>query len=684
MANDLLSDEPAARVNIDSARADAETVDALFQTILGRPINDDRFKAENDGTKSVRYWVQRLVNSQEFKNTFLAKHNARMPSENYISDATYRVPSLSKSNPPSLVLVTGSCMTESWKRVIENAYPETEIRHQLFNNASELEDIAEDELRKANFQIVQIPIRSIVSESEYFSVSLSEEGRTQVEKMFQSSVARVRRNLDAALKYNRAVGITTFVLNFAKPQANPIGRMLPKYDLFNFSYYVDELNRELYRMIEAEQSVYMIDYDEITATLGKRFIQDDLISHVNHGSFLGGTHGKYDIHLTPPGPIDQMFEPKKRDAILAIFNECVAAYDTILPNTKIKIVIFDLDGTLWRGVPADHDEIGGHLTEGWPTSILEAAAFLKKRGILLALASKNDPEVAKSIWTKLYEKRFPLSNFVSAKFSWSPKVESIAEILKETNLLPGNCLFVDDNPLEREQAQIAFPDLKVISGPIYNWRRTLLWGTELQVPYVTKESIARTESIQSMIQREVIRSEVNEDDYLSDLKISILVERIDRVDHKKFPRAFELLNKTNQFNMTGRRWTEQEMLKYFAEGGSLHAADVSDRLTDYGLTAVMLSKGNECTQIVMSCRIFGLRVEFAVVKTFLESSGAAPCLLFLDTGKNKLCRKFLEKLTVSVPVEPIIGDAASLCFPDNYVVSPELTAPVTVQLPQIG
>ena len=668
----------SGKLDIQQAAADADTVELLFQTILGRRIGNDQFKKDHDNAHSVHYWVQRLLASEEFKSRFLAKYGATARSNDYIRDPDYRVPALDSPAPPSLVLVTGSCMTDPWTTIIHDAYPGIQVQHQIFNNASELEDVPEQELQRAAFQIVQIPLRSVVHELDYFLPDLSAQGAALLEQAFQRSVEALRQNLDAALKYNRQMGIPVFVLNFAAPQSNPLGFLQPKYELSNFSHYIRELNRELHGMIRGEKNVHLIDYDEITAVLGKRFIQDDLVSHINHASCMEDTQTSDDIHLTPFGSIREIYELKNRDATLAVFNECLACYNIVSSDRKIKLVIFDLDGTLWRGVPADRDDIGPHLTEGWPLSMVEAAMFLKKRGILLAIASKNDPDNARRIWDTLYGKRFPLSNFVSTKFGWGPKVDSIAQILQETNLLPGNCLFVDDNPIEREQVKLAFPDIKMLTGPIFTWRRTLLWAAELQVPYVTRESIGRTESIQGSIQRETTRKGLSDEDYLRDLHLTVKVESIRGSDHTKFPRSFELLNKTNQFNTTGRRWSVQELDQYFADGGALLVAEVSDRLTDYGLTAILMYRDGECTQIVMSCRVFGLRVEFALFSEFLRLGTANLCILFRDTGKNALCRKFLDKLGVPVAAEQVTEHAIALHLPREYHLSEGLTDLVTV------
>ena len=305
-------------------------------------------------------------------------------------------------------------------------------------------------------------------------------------------------------------------------------------------------------------------------------------------------------------------------------------------------MIFDLDGTLWRGIAAEADDLDYHFTEGWPLGLLEAASVLKKRGILIAIASKNELTNVEAAWSQLYERRFPLSNFVSVKANWNPKVLNIGEILAETNLLPDNVLFVDDNPIEREQVALTYPEMHIISGPISTWRRTLLWGTELQVPFITTELSDRTELIKNMIIREELKVHRDPIDYVASLNVELAVGRIRDKRHKRFTRAFELINKTNQFNTTGRRWNEAEIDDYFAGGGEFIYAIAADRLSEYGLIAVMLCRGNEATQFVMSCRVFGLRIEYALADYFLrELSGAEGCcFLFRSTEKNGPARNF--------------------------------------------
>ena len=632
-----------------AATADGETVADLFESILGRRIYDEKSKAEVDGIGSIKYWVERLISSDEFRFRFAQINGFTAPANEYINDIEWRTPPISAIEWPKNVLLVGSCMQQDWKEIIERAHPGTHVDYRIFNNASELEDVDAEVLARTDFQITQIPLRSLVYEAEYYSLRLDADGKGQAARVFDQAVARLRRNLDAALKYNRASGLTTFVLNFATPQANPLGRLAAKYDLHNFAYFVAELNRALDQMVAAEKNVYIVDFDEIAASLGKRHILDDATVHLNHGSFLRPTNTPDDLDLTPYGAIDALFAPRLTIATLATFRECVASHAILAPNAKIKLVVFDLDGTLWRGVAAEQEEIGDHLNEGWPLGVLEAAAYLRKRGVLLALASKNDPEIATRIWNGVYGAVFPLANFVSTKFSWGSKADSLAEILKETNLLPGNVLFVDDNPVERERVQQAFPGLRVLEGPVSTWRRTLLWAAELQTPYITEEAVRREDSIRSMIAREAARETLDEGEYLASLDVRVEIEEVTATDAPSFRRALELLNKTNQFNTTGRRWSEAEIAAFFGAGGQMLAARVRDRMSDYGLTALLLRQGARCEQMVMSCRVFGLGVEAALFDALRERAPGALEIACRMTEKNGPARSFLRKLGLATP-----------------------------------
>ena len=647
-------DDAGAISILHSTRADAETVEELFQLLLGRAIGNDEFKARMDGALTLHQWIHGIVFSDEFRANFLRRHDATPPSPDFIADADFRTPRLRPASPAKL-LITGSCLSSGWVYAIEKHQPDAQLRHVLTNNASELEDIPAAELRTFDFQLSQFALRAVVSDHDVLNLRSPADGGGANEEMFAAAVVRMKAQFDGLMKYKNISNLPVFVANFMVPQINPLGSLLPRFDLSNFVHFVERLNAELARFIEEEPGVYLLDFDAICASLGKRYIMDEITSHYTHSAFIGSTWFPNDLDLTPHGEVDDIFRPKTREAVLALYNTALSMFEVLSPTRKIKIVIFDLDGTLWRGVAADADDIdAGPLSEGWPLGMIDAAAFLKKRGVLIAIASKNDPALVRDIWAKVYGRRFPLDNFVSVKASWGSKIDSVAAILRETNLLPENALFVDDNPVEREQIRAAFPEIAVIQGPISTWKRTLLWSAELQTPHITDEGASRTQSVQKVMAREAVRAQMSPQDYLQGLNVQVQIDPISSVEDKKFARAYELLNKTNQFNTTGRRWTQQELAELFSAGGRLVAASVSDRLSDYGLTALRLEIGGVCQQIVMSCRVFGLKVEHRLLDHFLQSrEGRVDALIaFRRTERNGPAASFLASLGLRLPEGP--------------------------------
>jgi FkbH-like protein len=170
----------------------------------------------------------------------------------------------------------------------------------------------------------------------------------------------------------------------------------------------------------------------------------------------------------------------------------------------------------------------------------------------------------------------------------------------------------------------------------------LLWAPELQVPVVTAESAARTEMIQAAGARESSRQRLSRPEFLASLGLRVRMIEIAGADHKSFPRAFELINKTNQFNTTGKRWTQEAMRAALAAGARLYAFEVEDRFSRYGLVGVVIAQGERIEQMVMSCRVFGLDVEIAALADVLRrlrAAGAATVTARLvATDANLPCR----------------------------------------------
>ncbi len=321
-------------------------------------------------------------------------------------------------------------------------------------------------------------------------------------------------------------------------------------------------------------------------------------------------------------------------------------YRTLRQTDSVKLVIVDLDDTLWRGVLAEQDQLTGLETEGWPLGVVDALIALKKRGVLLAISSKNDEEKVQKFWNATIGHKLPLeSSFVVRKINWSPKTENIQEILTAVNLLPKSVLFVDDNPVERAAVTQAFPGIRVAGANPYTLKQLLLWSAETQVATVTAESATRTDMVQAQVAREGARAKMSREEFLRSLDLRIQFEDIRSDRHEKFARAFELLNKTNQFNTTGKRWSLQEVSGAFAAGAHLLTWTVQDAYSHYGLVGVAIIRDNAIEQFVMSCRVFGLDIEIAVISEIERTLTGSPRLEahYQETAANSLCRDFYRR-----------------------------------------
>jgi FkbH-like protein len=169
----------------------------------------------------------------------------------------------------------------------------------------------------------------------------------------------------------------------------------------------------------------------------------------------------------------------------------------------------------------------------------------------------------------------------------------------------------------------------VIGSNPYLTRRILLWSPEMQVASRTEESKRREQMVQRQIQREVQRLAMSQGEFLESLAISLCIWELIDTAHDTFSRVFELVNKTNQFNTTGKRWTVADYESFWRAGGQVFAFSVADRFTDYGTVGVVFIQGFEIVQYVMSSRVLGMQIEVAALHELirhvraLRSSGAA-------------------------------------------------------------
>lgn len=572
-----------------------------------------------------------------------------------VSDLEYRCPSdLSVTKTPlRRVVVVGQCLMAAWPEIIEGSADGCPCDLVLFNRVQRLSPSPPHPVDEYDFQLVQIPMRSLVSETEYFRLSYNDVGA--YERLLEEAKDRLSGFLEAALRWNLDHGLLTFVFNFIVPQQNPLGRLIPRYDLRNFAFFVEKLNEALSAELEQYNNAYFFDFDQILSTFGRRNFQDDVLWQFNHNSALSNLDCELDVNRIETAGAARDYYPVKTEQYLQYaWQELVGMHRTITRADAVKLVVIDLDDTLWRGIAAERAEGVVSEREGWPLGIVEALGYLKRRGVLLAIVSKNDEALIKQYWNALVgSQHLSLDDFAVVRINWLPKAENMEEIFRVTNLLPRSTVFVDDNPVERAAVKAAFPDVRLLGQTPLLWRRILLWSAETQVPSITAESSVRTEMVRAQGAREAQRGRLSREEFLQSLNLNVEIEELHAITHSGFPRALELLNKTNQYNTTGKRWAQAECAAAFERGTRFFIFSAADKFTEYGIVGVVIVDGAEISQFVMSCRVVGMEVEQAVLAHIVDA---------IHTENGVVAR--LQETDFNTPARSIYADAGFV-FADN-------------------
>ena len=347
--------------------------------------------------------------------------------------------------------------------------------------------------------------------------------------------------------------------------------------------------------------------------------------------------------------------PYSRDlfaAALAEVQKCLGA----LKGQAKKLLVLDLDNTLWGGIVGDDGwenlVLGGHDPRGEALKDFQTALkALTRRGILLAIVSKNEEHIAMEAIDKHPEMVLGKDDFVGWRINWNDKAQNISDLVSGLNLGLQSVVFIDDNPVERARVRDMLPEVMVPEWPqdMLEYPRALAGLGCFDAPSVSKEDLARTAMYKSEARRDQLKNQIGSmDDWVKTLDIKVVVSRITEAN---LERTSQLFNKTNQMNLTTRRFTQKELVDWAAqEGHELWTYHVSDKFGDSGLTGIigLELNGAECTvsDFILSCRIMGRKVEDVILATmteFAKSRGAQKLMVhYLPTPKNMPCLRFWQ------------------------------------------
>jgi FkbH-like protein len=345
-----------------------------------------------------------------------------------------------------------------------------------------------------------------------------------------------------------------------------------------------------------------------------------------------------------------------------------------------KVLILDLDNTLWGGVVGEDGLDGIRL--GPPSAsgerFQEFQRYVKafgQRGVLLGVVSKNNPEDAIEVFRRHQGSVLRLEDFVSFKANWLDKPSNIRQMASELQLGLDSLVFLDDNPAERSEVREELPEVIVpeISSEPSESIAALERGLYFQAIRLTSEDAARSASYLVRTKQEELRlSSGSLHQYLNDLRMQI---KHGPVDADTCMRVTQLINKTNQFNLTTKRYSLEEVHRRMISPNSwFHWYSLRDRFADHGLIGILLAEMTSSEWTVdtwlMSCRVIGRGVEDFMFRDMVEHaqrSGAQRLrAYYIPTAKNKLVEDLLPRFgfVATDNADEFVLDLAAAVLPE--------------------
>ena len=322
-----------------------------------------------------------------------------------------------------------------------------------------------------------------------------------------------------------------------------------------------------------------------------------------------------------------------------------------------KCLVVDLDNTLWGGVLGEEGiegvDIGKTFKGECFKNFQKYLKILQQRGVILAISSKNNLKDVQECFKKNEEMILKFNDFSSFQINWEEKFNNLNKIARELNIGKDSIVFFDDSEFEREQMKKFNPQIKTLDVPKdpENFIQTIENSFLFYQNQDTLED--KKKKYQYDLIRKVNNAKINAkniDGFLKNLSMKL---EISYITSTNFDRSVQLTNKTNQFNLTTRRFSSSQLKNYIKSKNQLSLVGrLKDKFGDHGITAlVMTSKKNKFSwkidNFLISCRIFGRGVEniflFELLKKLKLKKIKNVEGKFIQSQKNSLCKDFYTK-----------------------------------------
>jgi len=329
----------------------------------------------------------------------------------------------------------------------------------------------------------------------------------------------------------------------------------------------------------------------------------------------------------------------------------------LIDGNRIKLIITDLDNTLWGNVLGEVGwkkiNLGGHnhLGEAYQ-DFQKKLKIYQKQGIQLAISSKNNQDLVFECFSKNKNMILKKKDFVSWKINWNNKPQNIKEILSELNISEDHAIFFDDNPLERKSVKNSLPGICVpdFNPESVNFTAMLSNVGRLNIfKDITKDDLNRTNYYKkNYLRKKTKKNFLTEQDWLNSLNTKVI---FNKVNNENILRTLQLINKTNQMNLRTKRLTEEEINLLKKKNSQLFCCSVHDKFGDMGIVGFLnfevKKKIGIIKDLVLSCRAFGRDIEKSMIFKanifFKKKKLTGFEMKYFKTKKNNPCYVFLKE-----------------------------------------
>ena len=478
---------------------------------------------------------------------------------------------------------------------------------------------------KPDITFLILDTRHILGEYFFSLYSIPRQNRKEIvdtkHKEIQNICRTFQENFDSKL----------VVTSLQIPNYSPYG--ISEEQDYGLKDIIYKINYELFSEFQkyASTKVFIYDFNEFVSKFGENNI-------FNYKQFFSG-----DIKISIE------YIPK-------FVNELMGYVYAILGITK-KCIVLDLDNTLWGGVIGedgfDNIKIGDNPIGRSFVEFQKRLLALNKRGIILAINSKNNFDDAIEVIQKHPNMILKEENFACMKINWDDKVVNLQKISEELNIGLDSMVFFDDDPINQEYVKKSLPGVLVVNLPkdSSQYPQIITEMKEFDVLKITEEDTKRNDMYLGQRKRKELESKVeNYNEFLKQMNIQVEVKKADSFS---IPRISQLTLKTNQFNLTTKRYQEDEVSKISSSDDKIvECVQVSDKFGDNGITGTyIIEKKNDewiIDTFLLSCRIMGRGVEEIMINQIIENARLSGIKRikgeFIPTAKNKPAENFYEKL----------------------------------------